>query len=221
MGVGGQIPLPVNYLKTVYDYVRASGGICIADEVQVGFGRVGDKFWGFELQDVVPDIVVLGKPIGNGHPLAAVIVTNEIADAFNNGMEYFNTFGGNPVSMSAGLAVLEVIQDEEMQQHALEVGNYLMDLLKGLMAKFPIISDVRGHGLFIGAEMVKDRTTMEPAIPEIDIVVEKMKEKGYLLSTDGPLHNVLKIKPPMPFNKQNADEMAQFLEEILKEAKLL
>lgn len=216
LGVGGQIPLPDNYLKTVYDYVRASGGVCIADEVQVGFGRVGDKFWGFELQDVVPDIVVLGKPIGNGHPLAAVIVTNEIADAFNNGMEYFNTFGGNPVSMSAGLAVLEVIQDEEMQQHALEVGNYLMDLLKGLMDKFPIISDVRGHGLFIGAEMVKDRTTMEPAIPEIDIVVEKMKEKGYLLSTDGPLHNVLKIKPPMPFNKQNAAEMVQFLEEALK-----
>lgn len=217
LGVGGQIPLPDNYLKTVYDYVRASGGVCIADEVQVGFGRVGDKFWGFELQDVVPDIVVLGKPIGNGHPLAAVIVTNEIADAFNNGMEYFNTFGGNPVSMSAGLAVLEVIQDEEMQQHALEVGNHLMDLLKGLMNKFPIISDVRGHGLFIGAEMVKDRTTMEPAIPEIDIVVEKMKEKGYLLSTDGPLHNVLKIKPPMPFNKQNADEMARYLEEILNE----
>ncbi|MCV9932462.1 aminotransferase class III-fold pyridoxal phosphate-dependent enzyme [Flavobacterium sp. LS1R47] len=220
LGVGGQIPLPENYLKTVYEYVRASGGVCIADEVQVGFGRIGDKFWGFELQDVVPDIVVLGKPIGNGHPLAAVIVTNEIADAFNNGMEYFNTFGGNPVSMSAGLAVLEVIQDEEMQQHALEVGNYLMDLLKGLMNKFPIISDVRGHGLFIGAEMVKDRTTMEPAIPEIDIVVEKMKEKGYLLSTDGPLHNVLKIKPPMPFNKQNADEMVQFLEESLNEISL-
>jgi 4-aminobutyrate aminotransferase-like enzyme/Ser/Thr protein kinase RdoA (MazF antagonist) len=217
LGVGGQIPLPKNYLKTVYDFIRASGGVCIADEVQVGFGRVGDTFWGFELQDVVPDIVVLGKPIGNGHPLAAVIVTNKIADAFNNGMEYFNTFGGNPVSMSAGLAVLEVIQDEEMQQHALEVGNYLMDLLKGLMLKFPIISDVRGHGLFIGAEMVKNRITMEPAITEIDFVVEKMKDKGYLLSTDGPLHNVLKIKPPMPFNKQNADEMVGFLDVILSE----
>ena len=217
LGVGGQIPLPDNYLKTVYEYVRASGGVCIADEVQVGFGRVGDKFWGFELQNVVPDIVVLGKPIGNGHPLAAVIVTNEIADAFNNGLEYFNTFGGNPVSMAAGLAVLEVIQEEEMQQHALEVGNHLMNLLKELMQKFPIISDVRGHGLFIGAEMVKDRITMEPAVSEIDFIVEKMKEKGYLLSTDGPLHNVLKIKPPMTFNKQNAEEMVQFLEEILKE----
>ncbi|MBL0739516.1 aminotransferase class III-fold pyridoxal phosphate-dependent enzyme [Flavobacterium sp. GN10] len=217
LGVGGQIPLPENYLKTVYDYVRAAGGVCIADEVQVGFGRIGDHFWGFELQNVVPDIVVLGKPIGNGHPLAAVIVTEEIAEAFNNGLEYFNTFGGNPVSMATGLAVLEVIEKEEMQQHALETGNYLMDGLKALMAKYPIISDVRGHGLFIGAEMVKDKTTMEPAVPEIDIVVEKLKAKGYLLSTDGPLHNVLKIKPPMPFNKQNADEMVELLDIALSE----
>ncbi len=217
LGVGGQIPLPPNYLKEVYRYVRAAGGVCIADEVQVGFGRVGEKFWGFELQGVVPDIVVMGKPIGNGHPLAAVVVTNEIADAFNNGMEYFNTFGGNPVSMATGIAVLDVIQEEEMQQHALEVGNYLMDGLKRLMNKYPIISDVRGHGLFIGAEMVKDRITREPAIPEIDWVVEKMKEKGFLLSTDGPLHNVLKIKPPMPFNKQNAEEMVKCLGETFEE----
>lgn len=220
LGVGGQIPLPPGYLKQVYKYVKAAGGVCIADEVQVGFGRVGEKFWGFELQEVVPDIVVMGKPIGNGHPLAAVVVTNEIADAFNNGMEYFNTFGGNPVSMATGLAVLDVIQQEEMQQHALETGNHLMAGLKGLMDKHPIISDVRGHGLFIGAEMVKDRVTLEPAVPEIDIVVEKMKDKGYLLSTDGPLHNVLKIKPPMPFNQQNADELVQYLDECLNELAL-
>lgn len=217
LGVGGQIPLPPNYLKEVYSHVRAAGGVCIADEVQVGFGRVGDKFWGFELQDVVPDIVVMGKPIGNGHPLAAVVVSNEIADAFNNGMEYFNTFGGNPVSMAAGLAVLDVIEQEEMQQHAKDTGNYLMEGLKKLMNKYPIISDVRGHGLFIGAEMVRDRTTLEPAVAEIDTVVEKMKDKGYLLSTDGPLHNVLKIKPPLTFNKQNADELIQYLDEALKE----
>ena len=217
LGVGGQIPLPENYLKTAYEYVRAAGGVCIADEVQVGFGRIGDHFWGFELQNVVPDIVVLGKPIGNGHPLAAVIVTEEIADSFNNGLEYFNTFGGNPVSMTTGLAVLDVIQEEEMQQHALEVGNHLMNGLKTLMAKYSIISDVRGHGLFIGAEMVKDRTTMEPAVPEIDIVVEKMKANGFLLSTDGPLHNVLKIKPPMTFSKQNADEMVRLLDIALSE----
>jgi 4-aminobutyrate aminotransferase-like enzyme/Ser/Thr protein kinase RdoA (MazF antagonist) len=217
LGVGGQIPLPPGYLKTVYTYVKAAGGVCIADEVQVGFGRVGDKFWGFELQEVVPDIVVIGKPVGNGHPLAAVIVTNEIADAFNNGMEYFNTFGGNPVSMVTGLAVLEVIENEEMQKHALEVGTHLMDGLKKLMNSYPIISDVRGHGLFIGAEMVKDRITMEPAIPEIDRVIERMQQQGYLLSTDGPLHNVLKIKPPMPFSKQNADELIKCLDRALSE----
>ncbi|HEX5152688.1 MAG TPA: aminotransferase class III-fold pyridoxal phosphate-dependent enzyme [Parafilimonas sp.] len=217
LGVGGQIPLPPEYLSEVYKHVRAAGGVCIADEVQVGFGRIGDTFWGFELQDVVPDIVVMGKPIGNGHPLAAVVVTNEIANVFNNGMEYFNTFGGNPVSMAAGLAVLDVIEKEEMQQHAKDTGEYLMNSLRILMYKYPIISDVRGHGLFIGAEMVKDPDTFEPAIPEIDIVVEKVKEKGYLLSTDGPLHNVLKIKPPMPFNKQNADELIQYLDEALGE----
>ena len=217
LGVGGQIPLPPNYLKEVYKYVREAGGVCIADEVQVGFGRVGEKFWGFELQEVVPDIVVMGKPIGNGHPLGAVVVTNEIADAFNNGMEYFNTFGGNPVSMATGIAVLDVIQEEEMQQHALEVGNYLMDGLKRLMDKHPLISDVRGHGLFIGAEMVKDRKSQEPAVPEIDRVVESMKDRGFLLSTDGPYHNVLKIKPPLTFNKQNAEEMLTSLDEAIKE----
>jgi len=211
LGVGGQMPLPAGYLEQVYKYVRAAGGVCIADEVQVGFGRIGDAFWGFELQNVVPDIVVLGKPIGNGHPLAAVIVTNEIANAFNNGMEYFNTYGGNPVSMEAGLAVLDVIQQEEMQRHAKETGNYLMQGLRKLMEKYPIIGDVRGHGLFIGAELVKDRVSLEPAVDEIDQVVEFVKARGYLLSTDGPFHNVLKIKPPMPFNKQNADELLQHL----------
>jgi 4-aminobutyrate aminotransferase-like enzyme/Ser/Thr protein kinase RdoA (MazF antagonist) len=217
LGVGGQIPLPPGYLKTVYEHVRSAGGICIADEVQVGFGRVGDKFWGFELQGVVPDIVVVGKPIGNGHPLAAVILTNELADAFNNGMEYFNTFGGNPVSMVTGLTVLNVIKEEEMQLHAKEVGDHLMNGLKQLMSKHPIIGDVRGHGLFIGAELVKNRTTLEPAVTEIDSIVQKMKDRGYLLSTDGPLHNVLKIKPPLPFNKQNADELIQLLDEVLSE----
>lgn len=215
LGVGGQMPLPDNYLKEVYAFVKAAGGVCIADEVQVGFGRIGEKFWGFELQNVTPDIVVMGKPIGNGHPLAAVVVSREIADSFNNGMEYFNTFGGNPVSMVTGLSVLRVIEEEQMQQHALETGNYLMSGLKKLMNKYPLIADVRGHGLFIGAELVKDRNTREPAVPEIDTIVERIKNKGYLLSTDGPLHNVLKIKPPMPFNKQNADELLQLLDEVL------
>jgi len=219
LGVGGQMPLPPNYLKEIYEHVRATGGLCVADEVQVGFGRVGEKFWGFELQDVVPDIVVMGKPIGNGHPLAAVVVTNEIADAFNNGMEYFNTFGGNPVSMVTGLAVLDVIQEEELQQHAFETGKYLMNGLRKLMDRHSLIGDVRGHGLFIGAEMVISRESLEPAIHEIDTIVEMMKNRGYLLSTDGPLHNVLKIKPPMTFNKSNADEMLQLLDETLNNLK--
>jgi 4-aminobutyrate aminotransferase-like enzyme/Ser/Thr protein kinase RdoA (MazF antagonist) len=217
LGVGGQIPLPPGYLEQVYRHVRAAGGLCIADEVQVGFGRVGNKFWGFELQEVVPDIVVLGKPIGNGHPLAAVVTTQAVADAFNNGMEYFNTFGGNPVSMACGRAVLQVIQEEGMQQHALETGEHFLEGLRQLMAKHPIIGDVRGHGLFIGAELVRSRETLEPAVPEIDVVVEKMKDRGFLISTDGPLHNVLKIKPPMVFNKENADAFLWHLDVVLGE----
>lgn len=217
LGVGGQIPLPPGYLKEVYRYIRAGGGVCIADEVQVGFGRVGECFWGFELQGAVPDMVVLGKPIGNGHPLAAVVTTPAIAEAFNNGMEYFNTFGGNPVSMITGMAVLDVIKEEELQAHALEVGNFFMEGLKGLMDKHPIIGDVRGSGLFIGAEMVRNRETLEPAVPEIDIVVEKMKDRGFLLSTDGPLHNVLKIKPPIIFSRENAAEFITNLDEVLNE----
>ncbi len=217
LGVGGQIPLPDGYLKEAYKYVRAAGAVCIADEVQVGFGRVGEAFWGFELQGVVPDIVVMGKPIGNGHPLAAVVVTEEIADAFNNGMEYFNTFGGNPVSMATGLAVLEVIRDEALQQNALEVGNHLLVGLKKLMKKYSLLGDVRGHGLFVGAELVTDRITKEPAVSAIDIVVEKMKDRGFLLSTDGPLHNVLKIKPPIVFSKKNAEAMINTLDEVLSE----
>lgn len=215
LGVGGQIPLPEGYLKEVYQLVRNAGGLCIADEVQVGFGRVGEKFWGFELQDVEPDIVVLGKPIGNGHPLAAVVVTEEIAKAFNNGMEYFNTYGGNPVSMETGIAVMRVIQEEKLQQRALETGNYLLEKLKDLMKRHKIIGDVRGKGLFVGVELIKDRNTLSPAVPEINEIVEQMKDRGFLISTDGPLHNVLKIKPPMLFNIENAISFVSHLDEVL------
>lgn len=215
LGVGGQIPLPEGYLKEVYRHVRAAGGLCIADEVQVGFGRVGEQFWGFELQDVEPDIVVLGKPIGNGHPLAAVVLTEEVAAAFNNGMEYFNTYGGNPVSMETGIAVMEVIKNEELQQRALQTGNYLLAGLQNLMEKHEIIGDVRGKGLFVGAELVRDRETLTPAVPEIDEIVEEMRNRGFLMSTDGPLHNVLKIKPPMLFNIENAESFLTNLDQVL------
>jgi 4-aminobutyrate aminotransferase-like enzyme len=216
-GVGGQIVLPGNYFKEAYRYVREAGGVCIADEVQVGFGRVGTHFWGFELQGVVPDIVTFGKPIGNGHPLAVVVTTAEIAASFNTGMEYFNTFGGNPVSCAVGLAVLDVIRDEKLQENALTVGNHLKAGLLKLMDKYPIIGDVRGMGLFIGIELVKDRATLDPAAEEAYDIIERIKEKGILLSVDGPLHNVLKIKPPIVFDRKNADFVVAALDEVLEE----
>jgi 4-aminobutyrate aminotransferase-like enzyme/Ser/Thr protein kinase RdoA (MazF antagonist) len=202
---GGQIILPSGYLREAYAAVRAAGGVCVADEVQTGFGRAGTHFWMFETQDVVPDIVTLGKPIGNGYPLGAVITTPEIAASFANGMEYFNTFGGNPVSCAVGLAVLDVIHDEELQQNALEVGEYLKAGLEQLKSAHSLIGDVRGEGLFIGIELVRDRETLEPAAAEAAHLVEQMKERGVLLSTDGPFHNVIKIKPPVVWSQHDAD----------------
>ena len=204
-------------MSEVYRHVRAAGGLCIADEVQVGFGRVGTHFWGFETQGVVPDIVTLGKPIGNGHPLAAVITTPEIAASFDNGMEYFNTFGGNPVSCAIGLAVLDVLEEEKLQENALRVGTHLMEGLRGLMEKHPLIGDVRGLGLFVGIELVDNRETLAPAAVQASYIVNRMRERGILLSTDGPLHNVLKIKPPLVFTEANADHLVSTLDDILGE----
>jgi len=214
---GGQIVLPDDYLKSAYQYVREAGGVCVADEVQVGFGRVGSHLWGFETQGVVPDIVTLGKPIGNGHPLAAVITTPEIAESFNNGMEYFNTFGGNPVSCAVGLAVLDVIENENLQENALKVGAYLLSGLQGLKAKHSLIGDVRGLGLFIGIELVLNRETLAPAAKQASYIIEEMKEQGILISIDGPLHNVLKIKPPLVFTEENVDLVISTLDKILGE----
>ena len=217
LGCGGQIVLPDNYLAEAFKHVRAAGGVCIVDEVQVGFGRVGSHLWAFETQNVVPDIVTLGKPIGNGHPLAAVITTPEIADAFANGMEYFNTFGGNPVSCAIGMAVLDVIEDEGLQENANRAGRRLLDGLKGLMDKFPLIGDVRGLGLYIGVELVVDRSTLEPATENADYIINRMRDHGILISTDGPMENVLKMKPPIVFSEKNADEVVNALDKILQE----
>ncbi|MBN1450448.1 MAG: aminotransferase class III-fold pyridoxal phosphate-dependent enzyme [Anaerolineales bacterium] len=215
--VGGQIILPPGYLADAYRYVREAGGVCIADEVQTGFGRIGAHFWGFELQDVIPDIVVLGKPIGNGHPLAAVITTPEIADAFNNGMEFFSTFGGNPVSCAVGLEVLDVVLEEKLQEHALRVGKRMLDGLRPFVDRYPIVGDVRGSGLFLGVELVRDRETLEPATEDAAFVANRMREHGILLGTDGPYHNVIKIRPPMPFDEGNADFLVDTMEKILDE----
>ena len=217
LGCGGQVLLPPGYLKAAYGHVRKAGGVCIADEVQVGFGRVGSRMWAFELQGVVPDIVTMGKPIGNGHPMAAVVTTPEIAESFNNGMEYFNTFGGNPVSSAVGLAVLDVIAEESLRENAARVGAALIARLKELAPRFPIIGEVRGVGLFIGVELVLDHDTLEPAPKQAKYIVERLREEDILLSIDGPLYNVLKIKPPICFSETNAHTFADTLERILAE----
>jgi 4-aminobutyrate aminotransferase-like enzyme len=205
-GVAGQIIMPQGYLAAVYSQVRAAGGVCIADEVQVGFGRVGTHMWAFETQEVVPDIVTLGKPIGNGHPMACVITTQAIADAFVTGMEYFNTFGGNPVSCAIGLAVLEVIEQDKLRENALNTGRYLRQQLTDLQQRFDLIGDVRGLGLFIGVELVEDRETKQPATEKTAWLVEFVKRHQILLSTEGPFYNILKIKPPLAFKPADADK---------------
>jgi 4-aminobutyrate aminotransferase-like enzyme/Ser/Thr protein kinase RdoA (MazF antagonist) len=215
--VGGQIFFPDDYLGRVYDYVRKAGGLCIADEVQTGFGRIGSHMWAFEKFNVIPDIVILGKPIGNGHPLGAVITTENIANTFNNGMEFFSTFGGNPVSCAAGMAVLEVLEKENLMNNALVVGNYMLERLKPLVDKYKIIGDVRGSGLFLGVELVKDKTTLEPAAEEASFISNRMREYGILLGTDGPYHNVIKIRPPMPINPEDAKYLVDTFIKILDE----
>lgn len=212
--VGGQILLPDNYLPEVYGLVRSAGGVCIADEVQTCYGRIGTHFYAFEAHQVVPDIVVLGKPIGNGHPIGAVITTQEIANAFDNGMEFFSTFGGNPVSCAIGISVLDVVQSEGLQEHALEVGQFLLEGFRKLQSVYPLIGDVRGSGLFLGVELVRDPVTLEPATQEADFIINKMRESGILLGTDGPDHNVLKIRPPMPFNLKNAQFLLDTFQRI-------
>jgi len=203
--VAGQIVLPDEYLNKVYEAVRAAGGVCIADEVQTGFGRIGTHCYAFEKYGVVPDIVVLGKPIGNGHPIGAVITTRAIAASFDNGMEFFSTFGGNNVSCAIGLKVLEVLREENLQAHALRVGEHLKSGLHDLKPRYEMIREIRGSGLFLGVELAE----------EASHVVNQMRERGILIGTEGPLHNVLKIRPPMPFSIDDADQLVETLDEVL------
>ena len=214
-GCAGQLPLPPGYLQAVYPMVRAAGGLVQSDEVQVGFGRVGSHMWAFETQGVVPDIVTMGKPIGNGHPMAAVVTRPEIAAAFANGMEYFNTFGGNPVSCAIGLAVLDEIEEQHLMQRAEKIGNRLMAGMRTLAERFEMIGDVRGIGMYLGLELVKNRSTQVPAPQQMAQLIELMKQKQVLLSSEGPLHNVLKIKPPLVFAEAECDYFLMALEESL------
>jgi 4-aminobutyrate aminotransferase-like enzyme/Ser/Thr protein kinase RdoA (MazF antagonist) len=215
--VGGQIVFPPKYLEEVYSRVRDAGGLCIADEVQVGFGRLGTHFWGFETQTVIPDIVVLGKPIGNGFPLAAVITTPEIARSFDNGMEFFSTFGGNPVACAAGLAVLNVVEEENLQQRALRVGNYLKGSLLALQGQYSIIGDVRGSGLFLGVDLVSDPVTRSAATAQAAYVVNRLRECGILTGTDGPFNNVIKLRPPLIISERDVDIFTQIFGSVLAE----
>jgi len=214
---GGQIVLPDGYLAEAYRFVREAGGLCLADEVQVGLGRVGSHFWGFETQGVVPDIVTMGKSIGNGFPLAAVVTTPRISEAFANGLEYFNTYGGNPVSCAAGLAVLDVLEREGLPENALNVGGYLKSRLLEMAGRHPLIGDVRGLGLFLGVELVTDLEKRSPAAPHADYVVNRLREEGILASRDGPDRNVIKIKPPLVFGPADADLFIATLDRILDE----
>ncbi len=215
--VGGQIILPDGYLSDTYDRVRAAGGLCIADEVQTGFGRLGSHFWGFQLHDVIPDIVVLGKPIANGYPMGAVITSHAVADAFNNGMEFFSTFGGSTAACVAGLATLRVTLEEKLQEHAYVIGEHLLAALRTLQEKHEWIGDVRGSGLFIGVELVRDRESREPAPAEASAVVNRMRELGVLIGTDGPFHNVLKLRGPMCLTVTDADRIVEVMDRALAE----
>jgi 4-aminobutyrate aminotransferase-like enzyme len=219
MSVAGVVLPPVGYLRAAYAHARAAGAVCVADEVQVGFGRLGEHFWGFEQQGVVPDVVTMGKPFGNGFPLAAVVCRAEIAASFHNGLEYFNTFGGNPVACAAGLAVLDILEREGLQWRAAAVGAHLRRRLQQL-ADDPsagrLLGEVRGAGLFIGVELVRDRQTREPATAETSLVCSRLKaHHNILTSVDGPHDSVIVIKPPLCFSEKDADRFVDALRAVL------
>ena len=216
-GTAGQVIPPPGYLTGAYEAARRAGAVVIADEVQIGLGRVGTHWWGFEVDGALPDIVTMGKPLGNGHPLGAVVTTRAVADAFVNGMEYFNTFGGNPVSAAVGLAVLDVIEDEHLRERAADLGARFLNGLRELAARHACIGDVRGLGLYLGIVLVRDRATREPAPELATTLVEGAVQRGILLSVDGPAHDVIKIKPPLVIKAADIDRTVETLDEILAE----
>jgi len=213
-GVGGFVVFPDGYLKATYEYVRAAGGACIADEVQTGFGRTGSHYWGFQTQDVIPDIVTMAKGIGNGCPLAAVVTTPEIAQVLSERI-HFNTYGGNPVVTAMGQAVLEVIDKENLQENSRKLGAHILTGLEKLKAKHPIIGDVRGKGLMLGIAFVTDRETKEPAKAECAKVLERAREMGLLLGKGGLFGQTIRFAPPMNITKADADFLLEVLDAAL------
>jgi 4-aminobutyrate aminotransferase-like enzyme len=206
---------PAGFLKPAVEEIRKAGGIFIADEVQPGFGRTGEAMWGFQRHGIAPDIVTLGKPMGNGHPVAGMVAKPEVLDEFGKRVRYFNTFGGNPVSSAVGIAVLEVIEREGLVENARSVGSYLRQGLQDLANRYPIIGDVRGAGLFVGVELVRDRATKEPAPRETAALVNGLRERRVLISATGRAANGLKIRPPLVFSKANADHFLSAMDETL------
>jgi 4-aminobutyrate aminotransferase-like enzyme len=207
--------VPPGFMAKALAHVHAAGGYFIADEVQGGFGRLGSHLWGHQKLQVIPDIVTLGKPMGNGHPLAGVVTRPELLNAFTGRNMYFNTFGGNPVSAAVGHAVLDVLEDERLIENAAAVGHYTLGRLQGLAARHSLIGDVRGAGLFFAVELVTDRGTKTPATAETKRLVNRMRERGVLISRIGIHDNILKIRPPMPFSRQHADLLVGTLDEAL------
>ncbi|MGB1308973.1 MAG: aminotransferase class III-fold pyridoxal phosphate-dependent enzyme [Oceanihabitans sp.] len=215
VGCGGQVPLAKGYLKEIYPAIRKQGGVCISDEVQTGFGRLGDYFWGFQAQEVVPDLVILGKPIANGHPMGAVVTTKKIAESFRKGVEFFSSFGGNPVSCKIALTVLKEIENSQLQQNAKLVGDYYLSLFKKLKEKYSCIGDVRGSGLFIGVEIVKENSK-EANTKLAQQIKNELRNRYILISTDGPYDSVIKTKPPLCFTTANALKVVNEIESILE-----
>jgi alanine-glyoxylate transaminase / (R)-3-amino-2-methylpropionate-pyruvate transaminase len=218
-GVGGTVTPPKEYFQVVYDIVRQHGGLCIADEVQGGFGRTGKHYWSHQNWGVKPDIITMAKGIGNGAPLAAMTTTEPISQVLSNRI-HFNTFGGNPISMTQGLATLEVIDAEGIQENALHVGEYLKAGLVALAEKHSIIGDVRGMGLMLGVELVRDRKSKEPAKAEAATVLEEMKKRQVLIGKGGLFGNTLRIKPPMCITKDDASYLVAMLDEVLSDLAL-
>lgn len=208
--------VPEGFMRRAVELVREAGGLYIADEVQPGFGRTGSHMWGYQSHGVVPDIVTLGKPMGNGHPISGVVARADLVQEFGAKVMYFNTFGGNPVSCAAASAVLDVLEQERLQENARIVGSHVLERLRALAGEHHIIGDVRGRGLFFGVELVRGRVSREPATAEAKRIVNAMRERGVLISRIGPHDNVLKIRPPMPFSKENAELLLTTLDEVLR-----